>query len=70
MFNHSSAITLAVLNLVGVSLQTYLAPFTLAILALLAINGLGNRFRIEELVKTISNCGHFFHGRISTQLQG
>jgi hypothetical protein len=46
-----AAITLAILNLAGVSLQTYLAPFTLAILALLAINSLGTRFRIDELFK-------------------
>jgi len=46
-----AAITLAILNLIGLSLQSYLAPFTLAVLALLAINSLGNRFKIEELAK-------------------
>lgn len=46
-----AAITLTILNLAGVSLQSYLAPFTLAVLALLAINGLGNRFKMEELLK-------------------
>ena len=46
-----AAITLTILNLAGVSLQSYLAPFTLAVLALLAINSLGNRFKIEELIK-------------------
>ena len=46
-----AAITLTLLNLAGVSLQAYLAPFTLAVLALLAINNLGNRFKIDELLK-------------------
>lgn len=47
----ATAITLTILNLAGVSLQAQLAPFTLAVLTLLAINGLGNRFKIEELLK-------------------
>jgi hypothetical protein len=45
-----AAIALTILNLAGVSLQSQLAPFTLAVLALLAINGLGNRFKMEELL--------------------
>jgi hypothetical protein len=45
------AITLTLLNLTGVSFQSQLAPFTLAILALLAINSLGNRFKIDALLK-------------------
>jgi hypothetical protein len=45
-----AAITLTVLNLAGVSLQSQLAPFTVAILALLAINSLVNRFKMDELL--------------------
>ena len=47
----AAAIILTILNLAGLSLQSYLAPFTLAVLALLAINSLGNRFKIEELIR-------------------
>jgi hypothetical protein len=45
-----AAIVLAILNLIGVSLQSHLATFTLAVLALLAISSLGNRYKIEELI--------------------
>lgn len=45
------AVGLAILNLVGVAPQTYLAPITLAVLGLLAITSLGNRYRIEELLQ-------------------
>jgi hypothetical protein len=45
------AIGLAILNVIGVAPQTYLAPITLAVLGLLAITSLGNRYRIEELLQ-------------------
>jgi len=45
------AIGLAILNIVGVAPQTYLAPITLAVLGLLAFTSLGNRYRIEELLQ-------------------
>jgi hypothetical protein len=45
------AIGLAILNIVGIAPQTYLAPITLAVLGLLAITSLGNRYRIEELLQ-------------------
>ena len=46
-----AALVLTVLNLFGLAVQTYLAPFTLAVLALLAINGLGNRYKMDEILK-------------------
>lgn len=45
------AIALATLNLLGTAIQSYIAPVTLAVLALLAITSLGNRHRIEELLR-------------------
>lgn len=45
------ALGLAVLNIIGVAPQAYLAPITLAVLGLLAITSLGNRYRIEELLQ-------------------
>jgi hypothetical protein len=45
------AIGLAILNVVGIAPQTYLAPITLAVLGLLAITSLGNRYRIEKLLQ-------------------
>ncbi len=44
------AIAVVLLNLSGMSLQSYVFPLTLAILALLAISSLGNRYKIEELL--------------------
>lgn len=46
-----AALVLTILNLLGLPIQAYLAPFTLAVLALLAINGLGNRYKIDEILK-------------------
>ncbi len=46
-----AALTLTILNLLGLSFQSYLAPFTLAVLALLAINGLGNRYKMDEILE-------------------
>jgi hypothetical protein len=55
------AISLAILNVVGVAPQTYLAPITLAVLGLLAITSLGNRYRIEELLQGQSrSIGSFY----------
>jgi hypothetical protein len=45
------AISLTILNLIGTAIQVYLAPVTLAVLALLAVTSLGNRYRIEELLR-------------------
>lgn len=55
------ALSLAVLNLVGVAPQTYLAPITLAVLGLLAITSLGNRYRIEELLQKQSQSTESFY---------
>ena len=46
-----AAVLFVVLNLVGVTSQSFLAPLTLAVLALLAITNLGNRHRMEELLE-------------------
>jgi len=52
------AIGLVVLNLVGVASQTLVAPLTLAVLGLLAISNLGNRYKIEELIEKLSQTSH------------
>ncbi|MFZ4659162.1 MAG: hypothetical protein ACOYNY_19270 [Caldilineaceae bacterium] len=43
------AVGMAVLNLIGISLGTYIAPLTLAVLGLLAFTSLINRHHIDEL---------------------
>ena len=45
------ALFLAVLNITGFAPQTWVAPLTLAVLALLAIATLGNRHRLEAILE-------------------
>jgi hypothetical protein len=49
------AIALTALNLIGPAFQAHLAPITLGVLALLAITSLGNRYRVEELLRKHSH---------------
>lgn len=49
------AIGIALLNIVGVASQAVLAPITLAVLGLLAITSLGNRYRVERLYESLSS---------------
>lgn len=49
-----AAVILAVLNILGVTASTWVAPLTQAILALLAITILGNRHRLEMLLEASS----------------
>jgi hypothetical protein len=48
------AIGLAGLNLLGLAPQAWLAPLTLAVLGLLAVATLGNRYRLEESLNTLN----------------
>jgi hypothetical protein len=48
------AIALAALNIAGVAPPTWIAPLNLAVLALLAIATLGNRHRLEGILKQIT----------------
>ena len=56
----TAAIFLTFLNLFGMQFQSYLPPLILAVLALIAINSLGNRYKIDELLKNNSNDRNFF----------
>lgn len=48
-----AAVVIATLNLFGVA-QAYIAPLTLAVLALLALAMLGNRYQHQQLVSSLS----------------
>lgn len=48
------AIGLAILNLAGVAPANLVAPLTLAVLGLLAVATLGNRFKLEESLETLN----------------
>jgi hypothetical protein len=48
------ALVLVILNIFGVALQGWLSSMTLAVLGLLAISMLGNRHRVEEVLKKLS----------------
>lgn len=52
------AIGLVVLNVLGLAPQAWIAPLTLAILGLLAIATLGNRYQVEKAVKELSRPSH------------
>ena len=54
------ALGLALLNLVGLAPQNWLAPITLAVLGLLAISTLGSRYHFEELSRKIMQSGDVF----------
>lgn len=45
------ALSLVALNLLGFAAEKLLAPITLAVLGLLAVTMLGNRYRLEELLE-------------------
>jgi hypothetical protein len=47
----SAAIVLAIVNVSGFSTVSYLPTITLAILALLAISSLGNRYRLDRILQ-------------------
>ncbi len=47
------AIGLVILNLVGLAPTTWLGPLTLAVLGLLAIAVLGNRYRVEKVLESV-----------------
>lgn len=48
------ALGLVILNLIGFNQQTLIAPITLAVLGLLSIAILGNRYRVQELLQKMS----------------
>ncbi|MCA9934521.1 MAG: hypothetical protein H6662_14975 [Ardenticatenaceae bacterium] len=48
------AIGLAILNIAGVAPATLIAPLTLAVLGLLAVATLGNRYKLEESLDTLN----------------
>jgi hypothetical protein len=58
------AVGLVILNLFGTTPDTWIAPITLAVLGLLAISVLGNRYRVEEVLQKLkqSNTAFFFKG--------
>ena len=45
------AVTLTMLNILGVAPSTWLMPITLAVLSMLAISSLGNRHRLERILE-------------------
>lgn len=48
------AVGLAVLNIAGVAPASLIAPLTLAVLGLLAVATLGNRYKLEESLETLN----------------
>ncbi len=59
------AIGLVALNVLGLAPQTWIAPLTLAVLGLLAIAILGNRYQVEKVVKELSRPSHeLFHEKM------
>ncbi len=48
------AIGLVILNLLGVANQTGIGPLNLVVLSLLAISILGNRYKVEEVLKNVT----------------
>jgi hypothetical protein len=49
-----AAIVLAILSIIGIASQTWIAPLTLVVLALLAYSMLGNRYQITEAYQQIT----------------
>ena len=65
------AIGLALLNLFGVALSSYIAPLTLAVLGLLAFTSLINRHHINELKETFArSASDFFIEEFPTDIKG
>ncbi len=50
-----AAIGLVILNLIGIASTTWIAQITLAVLGLIAISTIGNRYRIEEVLKHLTS---------------
>jgi hypothetical protein len=50
-----ASIILVILNLTGFASQSLVAPLTLAVLGLLAISNLGNRYQIQSLIEKLSH---------------
>ncbi|MCA9971915.1 MAG: hypothetical protein KC425_16945 [Anaerolineales bacterium] len=48
------ALGLAILNIAGIAPATLIAPLTLAVLGLLAVATLGNRYKLEESLETLN----------------
>lgn len=65
------AIALAVLNVVGIAPQSYIAPLSLAVLALLAIAMLVNRQRLEAIIQRMNQTvGKLLLGSYPAELEG
>ena len=65
------AVSLAVFNLVGISLSAYLAPLTLAVLGMLAFTSLINRHHIDELRQAfVHPAGDFFLQEFPSDMSG
>lgn len=55
------ALSLTLLNVLGLASQATIAPMTLAVLGLIAVNSLVNRHRIDEALNVVrTNSGTFF----------
>jgi len=64
------AITLVVLNLAGLAPQSWIAPLTLAVLGLLAIAILGNRYKVEEVLCNLTQMpGRLFVDKFPASLE-
>lgn len=64
------AIALAVLNVIGIAPQPWVASLILAVLALLAITTLGNRYRLETVLQSMSQTTRkLFLGSYPTDLE-
>ncbi len=65
------AISLAILNLIGIALSSYIAPLTLAVLGLLAFTSLINRHHIDELRETFAHsASDFFMEEFPSEIKG
>jgi hypothetical protein len=64
------AIVLVVLNVVGIAPQTWVAPLILAVLALLSIATLGNRYRLETVLQNMNQtAGRLLLGSYPSNLE-
>jgi hypothetical protein len=66
----AGALLLVVLNLLGITTQALTTSFMVAILAMLAIAALGNRYRLEQLLRrSAGNTEKLFLTELSVELQ-
>lgn len=64
------ALTLVLLNTIGITIQSLFLPLILTVLALLAIGTLGNRHRIEMIFKKMSeDTNKLFHQKLPEKLE-